>query len=59
MTTSPVSHAAEIQQSQKAQAQQASKTQQSPERAPDTVQLSAAAAAQLKGGDVDHDGDSH
>jgi hypothetical protein len=56
MSVSPVSHATPVHQTQPIQNQPPKAVSQP---ASDTVHLSPAATAQTKGGDIDHDGDSH
>jgi hypothetical protein len=60
MTVSPTSNVNAVYQQQQAQNQaSSSKAKASSAQQADTVHLSPTAKAQLKGGDVDHDGDSH
>ena len=56
MSITPVSHVSSINQEAPTQASSAKAGPSKP--ATDTVHLSPAALAHLKGGDVDHDGDS-
>jgi len=58
MSISPVSVHSSANQPQAPSAQPPGKSE-AKSQLPDTVSLSPTASAQLKGGDVDHDGDSH
>jgi hypothetical protein len=59
MTVSSVSNVNSVYQPQGVQRQAPSSKSQASSKPTDSVQLSPAAKAQLKGVDADHDGDSH
>jgi hypothetical protein len=59
MSVSPVSNVNSAYQPQGVQRQAPSSKSQASSESTDSVQLSPAAKAQLKGVDADHDGDSH